>query len=537
MTQNADPAPAEEKIPEAEVQTRKGISIIWIVPLVALAIGGWLAFKALSEKGPTVTITFLSAEGLEAGKTKIRYKNVEVGQVEDIRLSEDLSHVVVTAKMVKESAGYLTENTRFWVVRARVAAGEVSGLETLFSGAYIGIDPGQQGKPARHFRGLEVPPVITTETPGKQFLLKAESLSSLDIGSPVYFRKIKVGQVVSYELGEDNLLDVRIFIDAPHDQRVRENTVFWNASGIDLTLDPGGLEINTESLVSILLGGIAFDLPAGAGPAEPARENAVFNLFASREKTTEKSYARKEHFLLYFKDTVRGLVPGAPVEFRGIKLGEVIDVDLEFEMAEMEFRIPVHVVIEPERINPRGPSPEEQYSVLNTLVEKGLRGQLKTGNLLTGQLFVDLDIDPDAPPARMVFGERYPVIPTTPSIVEKFTETLDRVMARVEKFPLEQIGQDLQKTIRTLNQSLQELQSLVRNVNSDVTPRINQTLVDLQRTLDDIQSSLGTDSPLNYNTNKAMDELTLTLRSLRNLTDSLERNPQSIIFGRQKEEP
>ena len=192
------------ELPEAVVSKRKHqISIVWFVPLVALLIGGWLVYKTLSEKGPTVTISFKSAEGLEAGKTKIKYKNVELGQVKKIHLTPDLAGVLVEAELVKEAEDFLSANTRFWVVRARVAAGQVSGLGTIFSGAYIGLDPGKPGLPASQYVGLETPPVVTTDLPGRHFRLYAKRLGSLDIGAPVYYRQIKVGQVVSYKLNED----------------------------------------------------------------------------------------------------------------------------------------------------------------------------------------------------------------------------------------------------------------------------------------------------------------------------------------------
>ena len=276
--------PTFEELPDAVVQTRKRFSIVWVVPVVAALIGGWLAYKALSEKGPTITITFESAEGLEAGKTKIKYKDVEIGQVESISLSEDLSHIMVTAELVREAKTWLSENTRFWVVRARVAAGEVSGLGTIFSGVYIAIDPGKGGKPARVFKGLEIPPIVTTDLPGRHFLLRAGRLGSLDIGSPVYFRQIKVGQVVAHNLEKDGrAVHIRIFIHAPHHQLVSKNTRFWNASGFDVSVDASGIKVNTESFVAIMIGGIAFDTPVNLGSGGPAKDGETFELYKSRE--------------------------------------------------------------------------------------------------------------------------------------------------------------------------------------------------------------------------------------------------------------
>ena len=257
--------------PKAVVKTKRSFSIVWLVPLVALVIAGWLGFKALTEKGPTITITFETAEGLEAGKTKIKFKDVEMGQVDAILLSEDLSHVVLTANLVKGAEKYLSDKTRFWVVRARVAAGEVSGLGTLLAGAYIGMEP-KEGKPARAFKGLEVPPIITEGLPGRHFVLRASKLGSLDINAPIYYRQIKAGQVVAYEMEKDGqAILIKVFIHAPFDALVRENTRFWNASGLDVAMDASGIRINTESLLSIVSGGVAFETPANLEPGGPAK--------------------------------------------------------------------------------------------------------------------------------------------------------------------------------------------------------------------------------------------------------------------------
>jgi paraquat-inducible protein B len=274
-----DHSPAAQHAATARVKTGRNFSIIWIVPLLALLIGGWLAVKAIYDKGPTITITFASAEGLEAGKTKIRYKDVVIGQVEEIKLSEDLKGIIVTAELNKDTRKYLTDKTRFWVVRATIRGGSVSGLGTLLAGAYIGIDPVEGGPPATSFKGLEVPPVITTGLPGRHFWLRAETLGSLNIGAPVYYKQIPVGQVVSYKFGEDGQsVDLQLFIEAPHHLRVTENTRFWNASGIDVTLSAEGLKVDTQSLVAVIGGGLAFDLPKDAFPGKEAAEHATFHL-------------------------------------------------------------------------------------------------------------------------------------------------------------------------------------------------------------------------------------------------------------------
>jgi paraquat-inducible protein B len=523
--------------PEAIVKTKKGFSfsIVWLVPLVAALIGGWLVYKALSEKGPTITITFETAEGLEAGKTKIKYKDVEVGQVESITVSKDLSHIIVTAEMIKGAEQSLTENTRFWVVRARVAAGGVSGLGTIFSGAYIGIDPGKPGKRTLSFKGLEIPPVITTGLPGAHFMLKAEELGSLDIGSPVYYRQIKVGQVVAYELEESGeAVDIKIFINAPHHQAVHQNSRFWNASGLDVSIDAGGITVNTESFVTLMVGGIAFDTPMNLEPGSPAPENQTFRLYKSREKSLEESYVQKRPWLLHFDGSVRGLSVGAPVDFRGIEIGRVIDINLEFDWEKLAFRIPVLVEMEPDRIDWVGKQTMDRREGMEFLVEKGLRAQLKQGSLITGQLYVALDMYPDASPAKIVWGEPYAELPTIPTPMEEITRNVSKIVEKFEKIPLEEIGNDLRDTMAHLNKTTEDLQKLVQNLDASVVPAANATLEQTQKTLIKVDRLLSAESPTGHELKRALGELADAARNISILADYLERHPDSLVFGKEK---
>ncbi|MGA7143401.1 MAG: MlaD family protein [Desulfobacterales bacterium] len=519
----------------AVVKPKISVSIIWIVPLVALLIGGWLAYKAVTEKGPTITITFKSAKGLEAGKTKIKFKDVEVGKVEKIRLGSDLSQVMVTAQLMKQAKDYLSENTRFWVVRARVAFGGVSGLGTLFSGAYIGMDPGKPGKTVRSFKGLETPPIVTTGLPGRHFILKAERLGSLDVGKPVYFRQIQVGQVVAYELEKDGqAIDINIFINAPHYERVHNNTRFWNAAGLDVSVDANGIKVNTESFVALMIGGIAFDTPMDSEPGPVAQEGGIFRLYERREDIYKKTYMEKTRWLLNFQGSVGGLSVGAPVKFKGIKIGEVIDLKLEFDYDAMAFRIPVAIEIEPERIAIIGRQAIERQRGNEILVEKGLRAQLKQENLLTGQLYIDLDMYPDEPPRKIVYGGKYPEIPTIPTSREEITRGITKIVDKLEKLPLEQIGKDLRETLAHLNKSAEQLVKLMHNLDETVAPAATATLERSQTTLIKLDRLLSAESPTGHELKRALAELADAARNISVLADYLERHPESLVFGKEK---
>jgi paraquat-inducible protein B len=514
MTEKTAGKMPDDDIPEAVVKPRSGISIVWIIPIVAALIGAWVAYKSFSEVGPTIIITFENAEGLVAGKTKVKYKDVEVGLVNKVDIAEDLEHVLVTVEMHKDAREYLTEKTRFWVVKARIRAGSVTGLGTLLGGAYIAMDPVNGGKFVKKFTGLESVPVVTRDLPGQYYLLKAKRRGSLDMGAPIYFRQIKVGEVVSYRLSEDaKTVDFEVFINEPHHVKVRENTRFWNASGLDVSLSAAGFKVDMESTVSLLTGGLAFEVPPDTPPGDAAPANKVFTLYENREAAYQPEITLRRKFLLYFDGTVRGLMPDAPVEFRGINLGRVVSVDLEFDLDNEEFRIPVFIELEPERLNTKTVelTEAEQRDIMDELVARGLRAQLKTGNLLTGSLFVDLEFYPDAEEEEVqhVAGNR--VLPTVPTSIQEITRNVTAVLDKVKEFPFDKIGADMTSAIANLD----------------------KTLVQADETLKTIDRMFADDSAISQELMTSLRELADAARSLRILSDYLERHPEALLRGKE----
>ncbi len=567
----------DDEIPVANARKPRSrfISIVWLIPFVAFIIGGWLIHKTISEKGPTITITFQSAKGLEAGTTRIKYKEVDLGKVKFIKLSKDLSHVIVTAELTRHAESFLSENTRFWVVRARVAARGVSGLGTLFSGAYITLDPGKPGAYTNVFDGIEEPPAVTTDAPGRSFYLKAFRRGSIDTGSPVLYRQIEAGQVVNYHLSEDGrIVTLKVFINAPYHRFVYKNTRFWNASGIDVKLDSHGVRIDTDSVVSLLIGGISFGIPQGAEPEPQALDNSEFIFYDNLEKAKETAYLVKRKWLLYFNEQVRGLSPGAPIEIQGIRVGQVLDVGLEFDEKKYEFRIPVLVEFEPERVFSSNVLTEEnEKQLMENLVKLGYRAQLEPGNLLTGQLMIILDRFPKDAAAEIDWREPYPVFPTVPKTIKGIKEKMGRIIERLDQIPIEQIGKDLRDTIHgikmivdspelarsveNLDQALEETREMMGALRKKVTPQLQATLEEGQLMLSELRTQvtpklaatleearqaltnagdiLKTDSPLQNRMKSALDEIARASRSLRQLMDYLERHPESIISGKGSE--
>lgn len=533
-----------------QIHVRSGPSLVWLIPLLTALVGGWLVVKTLREQGPEITISFKTAEGIEVGKTRVKYKNLDIGIVDRIRFSEDLSNVIVTARFNQGTENFFRRNTRFWVVRPQLSLRGATGLGTLVSGAYIEIEPGK-GAPQTHFTGLEEQPVVTAADEGIKIVLITDRLRSVDTGSPIYYQGLPAGEVLGHELGNDSrTVFIHAFIKSPYDQMVRANTRFWNVSGLDVSMGADGLRIRTESVKSLLYGGIAFETPATLEHVADDVEDIVFTLYDSHESVEAHSYTKKLQYVMFFDSSVRGLAVGAPVEFKGIKVGSVLDIRLEFDAEATSFRIPVLVEIEPERIVERAATsltaPED---TLARLVERGLRARLQTGSLLTGQLYVELTIQPDTPAVLVGTETRYPELPTVRSAnLESITQSAERFMARLDKVNVDEIGkellatlqgtsrlansQDVEAAVVDLRESLRSLRAVLAHVDeSNLQQAIDAGHLALER----LNRLLDPDAPLHYNLIQASGELEETARSLRALLDTLQRHPQAVIFGKEPE--
>lgn len=552
--------------PTPRIKKKSGPSLVWLIPLVTALVGGWLIFKTLSEKGPEITITFKTAEGIEAGKTRIKYKEIEIGVVDSVHFSKDFSHVIVKADMGKETESFLKRDTRFWVVKPRLNIREASGLGTLLSGAYIEIEPGQ-GASQRHFAGLDRPPVVKADVAGIKIVLLTNKLGSIDTGSPIYYQGIMAGEILGWELGNDSKsIFIHAFIKAPYDKLVQSNTRFWNVSGVDISVGSEGISVHMESLQSLLYGGIAFDTPTTLKQVKENLEGLVFTLYDDLESIQERSFIKKIVFVLFFEGSVRGLNVGAPVEFKGIKIGSVKDIRLEYNSRDTSFRIPVLVEIEAERIiDQREGEVASPYQTLKTLVDRGLRAQLQTGSLLTGQLFVGLGMHPDTSVRLVSDGKSFPELPTIPASLEQLTTSVQSILTKLEHMEVDKIGGELlailqqtnelikgankliskpeiQSSVDDLRGSLHSFRNILKKLDQRTEPLTanleraigagNKALENVQITLALINEVLKPDSPFQFRFIELTEELAETARSIRTLVDLLERNPNAIIFGK-----
>lgn len=549
MTEHPQPG-----LPTPAVMQRRrwSLSLVWLVPLVATLAGLVLLLRAWLAAGPEITIRFDSAEGLDAGKTEVRYKDVVVGTVSSIRLSENHQEVVVTVALSHDAAALAVEDSRFWVVRPRVGLGGVSGLNTLFSGAYIGVDVGHSQQERLEFDGLEVPPALTSEQKGRRYILEAEDLGSLDIGSPLYFRRQQVGRVVGHQLRQDGRgVTIEVFVDAPYLRFVTRDARFWNASGVDVTVGSDGVKIDTEAMATVLAGGIAFESPAednadatsdataAAAASATATENHHFALFNTRTQAMAPPDGPPVDVRMYFARSMRGLSPGATVDFRGVTLGQVSAIALDEDPRSHALYAVVDARLYPQRLGKlysrevQSSQVAESRAYLQRLIARGLRAQLQPGNLLTGQLFISLGFEHrgralqvhNAQDDRQGRLE----IPTVPGNLDQIQQQIANIVTRLDAVPFDQIG-------KNLNASLQSTDSLLKQLDTQLAPEARQTLQSAQQAMDNLNQNLtASESPLQRNTQATLSAVEQMARSMRELADFLKRHPDALVFGKPDE--
>ncbi|MDD5215482.1 MAG: MlaD family protein, partial [Methylococcales bacterium] len=496
---------------EVTLNKKSELSLIWVLPLIAVLVSGWLIYKSFSEKGEVITISFPTAEGLEVDKTKIKYLDVEIGKVTEININNDLKTIVVTAQMNANSSEYLKTNTQFWVVRPQVGLGGISGLGTLLSGAYIELKP-SSGEHIHNFVGLSSPPPLKANAEGKQFILETNNLGSMKTGTPINFHGITVGEVLSHELSQAaDAIRLTVFIHKPYDQFIRKNTRFWIDSGVDLSAGADGFKVRTGPLISLLSGGIAFRASAEDSVEAIQPENTLYPLYDTYEASTEITYQNTLHYVMYFNGSVRGLTEGAPVQLRGYPVGKVLNVSLELDEKTAEIRIPVIVELQPERVKAVNKMENVKPEIMiKQLIEKGLRAQLQTGSLLTGQLLVDLDFHPKSKITLSATQSFYPEFPTTASSLDQFTHSANIIMDKIAKLPLEDLTQEINKTLQGLQGTTSAATSTLDSVKGTMGTA-DKTLDTAQKALSNFEAGATT----HYQLEQLLQELTQAAGSVK----------------------
>jgi paraquat-inducible protein B len=543
----------------AVTRRSRRVSIIWIVPAVAIAIGAWLAFDTLSREGPTIRVTFDAAEGLQPGQSQLKYKDIVFGTVKSLQLTPDKWHVVVTIDTTREAAPLLTENTEFWVVKPRLFAGSISGLDTILSGSYVGLVPGKPGAPKHEFTGQEDPPILEAHIPGHVFELKSPRIGSISVGSPLFFRDISVGEVLGWDLADmADSVTIRAFVRAPYDAYVHDETRFWNASGISLSLGGTGIHVQMESLRALLFGGIAFDTPAKDAHTPVTEGSHVFPLFADRDAARSASYTRMIKGLSYFDGSVQGLAPGSEVTMHGLKIGQVTEVRLTANAVKGKILAKVRYEVQPERISGLGQRVFKTDSeAVAAMLGLGLRANLESASLIFGQQMVVMSLVKDAPVVTVAMEDDDFVIPSTESSgFAQLASAATDVLNKINTIPFSQIGANLNGVLGSVNKATEgpELKEAVDNLNAILGsvhratdgPQLKAAVDNLATALAAAQKTLnnankfivsaddgyGNDTKFHRDLDRLLVQTDEAVRSIHALADLLSRHPEALIKGR-----
>ena len=531
--------------PHSRVRRSRRISIIWLVPILAVAIGVWLAYDTWSKQGPTIKVTFDSAEGLQPGQSQLKYKDIVFGTVKRLDLTPDKWHVVVTIETTKEAEPLLTDKTIFWIVRPRLFAGNISGLDTLLSGAYVSLVPDTTGKgvPKREFVGQQDPPILQEHVPGTTFYLKSPRIGSVSAGSPIFFRDITVGEVLGWDSADlTEGVQVKAFVRAPYDAYVHQETRFWNASGISVVFAGTGLHVQMESLRALLFGGIAFDTPEREAHTAAVEENHTFPLFADREAARASSYTRIITGVSYFDGSVKGLEPGSEVTMHGLKIGEVTEVRLTANREPGKILAKVRYRVQPERVTGMGQRVyKTDDEAVTALLALGLHASLQTSSLITGSQMISIEFDKDAPKAEMVKEDNEYVIPSTEaSGFAQLASAATDVLNKINAMPFSQIGANLNGILGSLNKATEgpQLKEAVDNLATALASaqrtlnNFNKLAQSADKLTTSVDTGYGNDTKFHRDLDRLLMQTDETVRAVRSLADILSRHPEALIKGR-----
>ncbi len=529
--------------PDATVKPLKTVSTVWLIPLIAVFIGCWMIYYQWRNEGTEITIHFATAEGMEAGKTKIKSRNVDIGEVSQIELDKTGTGVFVTAKIKKSAEQFLVEDSMFWVVSPQISHTGVSGLSTLISGVYIEISPGKSVDERFEYQALESPPVTPVGTPGLHITLNSNDQFAYAKGDPIIYKGLTVGQFEDiYFNFEERVVYYNAFIKAPYHQLITSNTKFWDVSGLRLDLNADGISVKTGNFETMLTNGVTFGIPEGMEIGEKIGERSYYDIYANYEAADDERYRRSIEFVVLVSDSIRGLNVGAPVEYRGVQIGKVRSTNLilnrpQEKLIKEDFKIPVLISLQPGRVGL--PDNEEGESLMAEQniywIEHGLKAVLRTGNILTGSLFVDLQHRKDQPISEIAKYDTYPIIPTSSDDFSQITAKAEQFMDNLNNIPLSHLSENASQLMLEVTQTAKELQAVSQSLNSvisqveqqEISRQLGKTLQGINALTKDLSSGSKGYEDLRV----TLKTLTSTMNELKPLLNQLKHKPNSLIFN------
>ncbi len=530
----------------ATVAPSRRFSPVWIIPIVSVLVAGWMIYQYLQQQGPEIHLTVQTAEGIEAGKTLIKARSVKVGMVTDVKLGNNYDQIELTVHMDGGTERMLRADSEFWLVKPRIGTGGVTGLETLLSGPYIELEPGHSTQKQTHFVMLNAPPVAGPDAKGIQVMLVAPEAGKLSVGDPVMYEGFVVGRVETVGFDVDKRhATYQLFIFQPYEKLLRTRSRFWLNSGLDITINAAGFNIEVGSLETLISGGVTFAVPEGSPEGIPLGANIPeFTLYDNLSDVRANIYQHVLPYAMLFNDSVRGLSVGAPVEYRGIRIGTVTEVPLMTSRTSAieSMQIPVLINIELERVEKLVPDDTTLAKLrqnIDDALAKGLRASLKTGNLLSGALYVDVNFYPDemqqSPYIPGATFSGYDVIPTVDGGFALLQQQIQNILAKLEQLPVDKTVRQLNKTLASIDGAGKQLQSTLQQMDTLLGHKETQNLPQsVQNTLKQARTTLGGYGPGSNGyaeIEQAVTRVNEVLKQLEPLLDTLNQNPDALIFG------
>lgn len=527
---------------EATIKPASQVSVIWLIPLIVVCIGGWMIYHQWKNQGPLITIELTSASGIEINKTPIKVKDLDIGIVKKIVLKPNLDGVLVTARIDASAAHLLTEYTDFWVVAPRISISEVSGLNTLLSGSYIAMSANDQGKSQQHFVALTRPPATPLGTPGLHIQLRSDEEYAYNAGDPIIYKGFKVGEFEDAEFNiEERVVYYSAFIEAPYHKLITENTRFWDVSGVKFSLGSSGLKMETGSLETLLANGITFGIPEGARPGEQVTGLAEFTIYEDASTAANARYKLAAQYLLLIEESVRGLTVGAPVEYRGIEIGSVAAINsipsIEGNILEEDYPIPVIINIYPGKVRQQDTIEglENVQQTMRNWLARDLRASLKMGNVLTGGLFVDLQHVEDPTPRALQTVAGLDVIPTVSNEFTQITQKAEAILDKINALPLSEMVQSIQIAVNDMQLAAQAVETasddfddLIADIDTQsLNTNLNQVLIRLDSVLRNYSEGGLSQAEIK----ETVDAMQMALRNIQPILHKLNQSPNSLIFS------
>src|SRR6056297_1026511 len=540
-----------------------------------------IAWQSYSDQGVLIEVAFENASGVEEGKTRLRYRDVSVGTVETVSFSDDLSQVVVQMRVDKDVAPYIDSNAKFWVVRPQVSVRGISGLGTVLAGVHIeGSWDAVIDTPTESRTGRQAPPLVGPGINGVSVILSSREGRQLTAGAPILYKGIRVGVIEAPRLtDEGNEVITNGFIEAPYDTLVTSATRFWYSSGFKVSFGASGVNLDVSSLASLVEGGLTFDtMVSGGTPIDPGENFPIFESEeAARQSLFQSTSANALSVMTEFDGSVSGLVAGADVRFRGIKVGEVADLTMNTVESGSERAVRLRAVLELRPVN-MGLGPEttsgQALDLLRDYIAQGVRARLTSANILTGELIVELVDLPEAEPAVLdEDAAPYPLVPSAEANLSDFNATAEGVFERINALQIEEliasainvldgansvIRSDGAKTVlpelsgtlsearlvlaelreagasEKLNSALTSAEGAARAVETAAAqlPDLAARLETLTGRTESLLSSYDESSRLISTSLATLRDISEAAEALKSLARTLQRNPNSLLLGR-----